>query len=90
MENTFDFYSLHIYANTKTEFKKAGVSTKGLERERIGYKRYGYKVFPIYRYKATVGFVDATDPDREKKIKEVEALWKGKGLQFHVKYHVRD
>ena len=90
MENTFDFYSLHIYAGNKTAFKLAGVDTKDLKQERIGYKRYGQRSFPIYRYKATVGFVEATDPEREKKIKEAEAIWKGKGLDFHVKYHVRD
>ncbi len=90
MENTFDFYSIHIFAPTKTTFKSAGVSTKNLTKELVGYERYGSKRYPRYRYKATVGFVDAIDPEREKKIKEKEDHWKAKGLQVHVKYHVRD
>lgn len=81
-----DFRIVRLAAKTKTEFKKAGYDTKKLTCERVGWKHYGRKSYPEYRYYYVVGYYNAFDDSADKAAAELE----DRGLDVQVKYHCAD
>lgn len=85
--NQFDFYAVQV-SGTKTQLKKAGVPSTQIRCERVGFKHYGRKSFPVYRTFASVSHFPAT-VDRNELVK-CESEWAAKGLKVSTKYFARD
>jgi hypothetical protein len=90
--NTFDFWTIKAICDRKTPMKKAGIDPAKITQVRAGWKQYGRNRYPIYRYEAYVGFVDA--PEGREALNAAEAAlaprFAGTGVRLHVNYVCRD
>jgi hypothetical protein len=92
MMNAFDFWVIKAVCPRKGPMKKAGIEPAGIRSERVGWKVYGRNRYPVRRYEAYVGFVDAPE-GREALNAAVEALrprFEGSGVSLVVSYVCRD
>ena len=56
--NQFDFYVVRASAGTVGALTRAGIERAKVERRRDGVAVYGRRVFPRWRYVATLGFFE--------------------------------
>lgn len=90
--NTFDFWTIKAVCDRKTPLKKAGFKPDNIRSVRCGWKRYGRNTYPVYRYEAYAGFVDA--PAGRDALNAAEAAlaakYAGTGIRLNVSYHCSD
>ena len=87
---SFDFYSVKVSASTLKPMLSLGIERSKCSRRRTQkYRVYGSATYPIYRWEATVGFVDL-GPDTSKQLAAIEAQYQAEGVTVHVTYHLRD
>ena len=85
--NEFDFYAVQV-SGTKTQLKKAGIAVTAIRTERVGFKHYGRKSYPVYRTYASVNHFPSTINRDE--LAKCESDWTSKGLKVSTKYFARD
>jgi len=87
---SFDFYSVEVSASTLKPMLALGIERAKCDRRRTGkYRVYGRATYPIYRWEATVGFVDV-GPGSRSALAELEARYQAEGVTVRVIFHPRD
>ena len=85
--NEFDFYVVRASAGTVGALTRAGIERAKVERRRDGVAVYGRRVFPRWRYVATLGFFELSQAAA---ADELAASWRARGVAATVNYHAAD
>lgn len=93
MENAFDFYYVEVTGKIR-DMIKAGIERSSIHTQKVGFKSYGRKSFPVYENIATVwssGIFQNINPDiASQQAEEIKNQYKAKGFKAYVKYHYSD
>lgn len=87
---SFDFYTVEVSASTLKPMLAAGIERSKCSRRRTKkYRVYGRATYPIYRWEATVGFVDVGQ-DASAQLAAIESRYQAEGVTVRVIFHPRD
>jgi len=85
-----DFRFIQLSATTKGAFKRAGLEDVVLECRRVGWRTYGRKRFPEYRYFYFAGSFPANTDCADKHAAALRETYRDTELTVSIKYHCAD
>ena len=95
MQNQFDFYTVQLISNRKTDIYNAlGGKTAQLQKDIKGQKSGFRSGYPVIEYRLNVGYADVATAGAEAASAKAEAIadkFRGlNGVRVYTKYCARD
>ena len=88
--NTFDFYTVTVSASRVSDLKALGIDRSKCHQVRDGFKSYGRRSYPVYRWDAVVANIDVCEADARKVVDDAVAKFTTATTTARSYYHARD
>ena len=88
--NTFDFYTVTVSASRVSDLKALGIDRSKCRQVRDGFKSYGRRSYPVYRWDAVVANIDVVLPGARDIVADAVAKFTTATTTARSYYHARD
>lgn len=88
--NTFDFYTVTVSASRVSDLKAVGIDRAKCRKVANGFKAYGRRMFPVYRWDAVVENIDVCESDARAVVAAAIAKYTTATTTASSYYHCRD
>lgn len=88
--NTFDFYTVTVSASRVSDLKALGIDRSKCRQVRDGFKSYGRRSYPLYRWDAVVANIDVCEADARKVVDDAVSKFTTATTTARSYYHARD
>ena len=88
--NTFDFYTVTVSASRVSDLKALGIDRSKCHQVRDGFKSYGRRSYPVYRWEAVVANIDVILPGAREIVANAVSNFTTATTTARSYYHARD